>query len=272
MSNVARILDELVSLEAWHKPHEIEVASPFHVALTFSEARMSGGSNEAISFRVRLKKATLVIVCDEDLVVPLSSKLREYPNREWTIKSSEAQSEEGAQSSKETNKSSGGISIKGPSLSVDDAVERTDAQKANLGSSREITETMQNRIMMIYRSVGSEHHWDCAPLLGESLNGVAHPGNSPIMATKPNRDARLDMLGIRVFLKCKAEDLDIPPDDIQASPTLKERFVGEDLDRRLRLAREVIKAKLAASELEVCELEPRYQDVIIADLIAQPET
>ena len=89
------------------------------------------------------------------------------------------------------------------------------------------------------------------------------------MEVFPQVNSRLEDLGIRVFLKCAADDLDVT--EITAKPSLKERMFGEDLERRLRMAREVIKLKLNEAQLEVVELEPRFQEVILADILALPE-
>ena len=53
--------------------------------------------------------------------------------------------------------------------------------------------------------------------------------------------------------------------------SIRERVTGEDLEMRKRLAKEVIKHKLAESDLEVVDLDSRFGEVVIADILAIPE-
>ena len=122
---------------------------------------------------------------------------------------------------------------------------------------------------MNYRESGDEHHWDCHPINTETLRGSAHTGHDPVMELRPTIDRRLEDLGVRVFVKCKAEDFEIT--GITMKKSLRERVTGEDLEMRKRLAKEVIKHKLAESDLEVVDLESRFGEVVIADILAIPE-
>ena len=107
------------------------------------------------------------------------------------------------------------------------------------------------------------------PIAAETLKGHAHEGTSSLMELTPKVDKRLSDMGIRIMLKCKSDDFEIT--DITANKTVMERLRGDNLEKRLRMAREVIKEKLADAQLEVVELDPKFRDVIIADILSVPD-
>lgn len=271
-SNSARIIQELVSLEAWYDRLAPDCDSPFHIAVAFSDARYSGTDRSPVQFRVRLKRAVLVVECDENLSVPRKSKVRQHPKRETQV----TQTDEFGAADQDSIESRRTVGVKAnacmtPSASAQ--VDASDTQSASQSRSeaRSVaeTETLTQNIEMTYLSVGEEHHWDLKPIRGDHLIGHAHDGESCLMHLRPGIDARLEDLGVRVYLRCKADDFDIT--DIEAKKSVIEHLGIDGTERRLKMAKEVIKAKLAEADLEVVELDPKFQDVILADIVAIPE-
>ncbi|MGY3439461.1 MULTISPECIES: hypothetical protein [unclassified Marinovum] len=270
MTNSSRIISELVSLEAWYAPLKFDFTSPFHVALAFNEARYTGASDTPVEFKVRLKRATLVVVCDERLRVPKSTKVRQYPKRQRTMKIVE-QAESSASSSDEKNvKGKAAASgTKPPSIELEAGSKTNATTTEKTGGQREMQECLEQLVHLTYREVAGEHHWDCKPTHQNHLDGIGHDGLESIMEISPLVEKRLEDMSVRVFLKCVADDFEIV--EISAKPSVKERIFGDDLIRRLALAREVTKYKLKEAQLEVVELEPRFQEVVLADILALPE-
>jgi hypothetical protein len=270
VSNSHRILQELVSLEAWHKPLEPNTDSPFRVALSFRDARYSGDAETPIEFQVELKRATLVVVCDSNLKVPMGTKVRVYPPLEKSYRQIQVDTrDQSASTSDRLSTSLTADGIKGPTGRISTGRGRSGSESHERRTETEYTQVVSQYIQMQYRQSGDEHHWDCDPINAETLRGSAHTGDDPVMELRPTIDRRLEDLGVRVFLKCKAEDFDIK--DIRMKKTVMEQLTGEDLERRKRLAKEVIKYKLAEVDLEVVDLEASFGEVIIADIVAIPE-
>jgi len=270
VSNSHRILQELVSVEAWHKPLEFDNNSPFHVALGFADARYSGPDNLPIEFQVKLKRATLVVVCDQNLKVPKSTTVRVHPTWEKSYRQMQGDARDRSVSSSRHGTTDVAIDgLKGPSANA--SVSRGDAnnESATRNIETEYTQTIRQHIQMNYRYSGDEHQWDCHPINADTLQGSAHTGSDPIMEIKPTLDKRLEDMGVRVFVKCKADDFEIT--DIRMNKSLRERLTGEDLQARERLAKQVIKHKLAEADLEATDLDASFREVVIADIISIPE-
>lgn len=269
MSNKARIIESLVSVDAWHQPFEVDVKTPLHVALSFSDARYTGDENNPVEFQVELKRATLVIICDENVSVPKSSIVRQHPARKTTVRL-----ENGVgKASKSENSAKAGFVAKATTKNqgLEFIANQSQSQSIDLSSQakREILEEITQTIEMVYTGRGTEHVWECQPVYQNTLKGSAHSGESLLMEIKPTIKKRLSDIGIRVFVKCKADDFLIS--DISLKKTWKEKFLGDDLDRRLRMAKAVIRHKLAHVDLPSVELDPKFQDVILADIMAVPE-
>lgn len=270
MSNTARILEDLLSLEAWYEPLVYQCESPLKVALSFSDARYSGGQESPIEFSVELKRAVLVVVCDEKLAVPREGRLRQYPSRQMTIRQVEGNETQAAEGEEDIISGKAKIDEKGPGAEVLGTFRNTSGFQKTNQDLHESSETLSQKIEMTYRAAGKEHQWDCRPISEKTLQGTAQDGGQAMLRLKPTSDVRLEDFGVRVFVKCKSDDFEIS--DISIKPSWKERLSGkEDLQRRLDLARAVIKAKLAEAQLEVTDLEPKYADVVIADVLAVTE-
>lgn len=269
ISNSARILQELVNVEAWHKPLVFDEPRGLHVALSFHDARYSGGDRSPVSFRVQLKRATLVIVCDANLSVPRGTKVREYPPMNQTVRTfDEAQSNSGSETEGEIGTE---VSMSPDKLSAKAnakaRVKDTDQVAAKVATER--THVLTQRVRMNYNEIGFEHHWNCEPIDAQALSGTAHNGHSPIIELKPKMEKHLRDLGVRVFLKCKADDLEIT--EIEVKQSILSRFSKDDAKKRLKMAKAVLKKKLAEAGLEIVDLDPKFQDVLLADLLAVPE-
>jgi len=269
MSNRARIIDDLISLEAWHEPLEYDCAKPMFVALSFSDARYSGGSDMPVEFTVKLKRARLVVVCDQGIVVPKASKTREHPQRLRSVKSANHEEHSTARSRETQGTLKTKVTSTNAAFDAEMSDKSGDTKGQRVGGEFETSEDIIQTVHMTYKDAGSEHHWECRPMHKDHLEGTGHDGSSHIMELKASNGPRIEDMGVRVFLKCLADDLDVI--DVMLKPSFKERFLGENRERRLRLAREVIKEKLKEAQLEVVELEPRFQEVVLADVIAVPE-
>jgi hypothetical protein len=270
VSNSHRILQELVSVEAWHKPLEPDTDSPFRVALSFGDARYSGDDETPIEFQVELKRATLVVVCDNNLRVPKGTTVRVYPPWEKNYREVHGDTkDQSVSSSQRASADASASGIKGASGGVSGARGKAESESNARRTETEYNQIIRQHVQMNYQQLGDEHHWHCDPVNTQTLRGSAHTGDDPVMELRPTIDRRLEDLGIRVFVKCKADDFEIR--DISAKKSFIEKLTGEDLERRKRLAKEVIKHKLAEADLEVVDLEPRFREVVIADIMSIPE-
>ena len=59
MINSAKIIEELVSVDAWHDTIVEGASNPLHLSVTFSDARIMGSDDSPIAFAVELRRATV---------------------------------------------------------------------------------------------------------------------------------------------------------------------------------------------------------------------
>ena len=267
--NLSRIIQGLLSLEVWHKPLEFDVATPLHIALAFSEAQYVGSDKFPVTFRVNLKKATLVVMCDENIRVPLASKVRSYPDRSKKVVSEIGQGQKISTDKTQGSTTALGISSAGPSLNVGTDRQTARHLDATTETRRAVEETLTQMIQMTYYDRQGEHHWDCEPVYGNTLAKNAHDGSSFLMELKPTTENHLRDLGVKVLVRCKAEDFDIT--DIVVKEGYREIAALKNDETRKRVAIEVIKLKLAEAMLPDAAVQLNYADVILADKMAVPE-
>jgi hypothetical protein len=267
--NDARIIEGLLSLEAWHKPFEIGQPSPLHVALAFRESRYVGSDKLPVVFTVNLKKATLIVIGDENLTVPMATKVRSHPPRSIQIVN-----ETGAESSRAAGQianrnAAADLSFAGIGATVGNSRQTTTQTDESQQTRIETTQTMTQLIAMTYFSRGAEHHWDCSPLRGSTLQQNAHDGSSMLMELTPQHGSDLSLLGVKVIVRCNADDLEIT--DIEVKDTAQEVAGLDDLTIRLKVAKEVIRLKLIEAMLPSANPHKTYEELTLADLMAVPE-
>lgn len=269
MTNTARILEEVVSLEAWHPPLSLHVDSPFHVALSFSQGRFQGGTDNKISFKVSLKRATLVVLVDEKLKVPNASKIREYPPRQVEVSRSNTEgasqsNTKGAKAAVDTN-----VGLTNASVKAGAEVNKTQAQSSSMSGEHREVEQVTRRMRMTHHKVGAQETWKIEPIDEPTLRGLCHDGKQPIMEVSPKTDQRLLDVAVRVLIKCDADDIEIT--DIKIDKSIVDKLMPDTLVRRKKQAKVVIAAKLAELSLELVELDRKFEEVILADVLAVPE-
>lgn len=210
--NRLRAFADVVGVDAWHKSfkpgcQEVDLK----VDVTFKEGRIGGEENSPVQFRLRLRRATLVVVIPENEPAEV---VRESIRRDddaqiidWEFKSTQTTHREASIAAE----SSVAISLLESSakakLSADAAANVAgDQTKIEKSSGRE--RGMKSRFQ--YDNVEQSFNWliDCQST--EFLDGRAWEANqSPLMVL---RDMRVDPSrgippNIRVAVKCLREDL-----------------------------------------------------------------
>ncbi|QDG93488.1 hypothetical protein NIBR502774_00005 [Rhizobium sp. NIBRBAC000502774] len=66
LHNRKRILSEVVSLEAWQQPTDVASQLSLHADVVFKEGRIGGEENSKLRFKLRVKRAELIIIVPEN--------------------------------------------------------------------------------------------------------------------------------------------------------------------------------------------------------------
>lgn len=274
--NRLRAFADVVGVDAWHKSfkpgcQEVDLK----VDVTFKEGRIGGEENSPVQFRLRLRRATLVVVIPENEPAEV---VRESIRRDddaqiidWEFKSTQTTHREASIAAE----SSVAISLLESSakakLSADAAANVAgDQTKIEKSSGRE--RGMKSRFQ--YDNVEQSFNWliDCQST--EFLDGRAWEANqSPLMVL---RDMRVDPSkgippNIRVAVKCLREDLLISDISIKDGISLTDRLTGNDERIKLRAAEAYIRTKLCEVGLDVGNLSNDFAKIILVDVVAKTE-
>lgn len=216
-----------------------------------------------------MKRATLIIVCDEAIRVPKATKVRVHPERKTKVTSEGALGESITDSStysKEVgaNLTNAGIALKAGQTSQVSGQFQTSTE-ARLSVEAELTQLIQ----LTYFERANEHHWDCTPIFGNKLEKNAHDGKSCLMELVPTKDNNLRDLGVQVMVRCQVEDIEVS--DIVVKDGHKHIEILKDLDVRIKVAKAVIKEKLAEAKLPAADTYHAFSTITLADMMAVPE-
>ena len=260
LSNVGRIISEIVSAEAWHDTIEFQSPTDLFVAVSFREGRFQGGQETQVSFSVRLRRAEIEISLDDYLKVKPDSLLRQFPKIQYTQSESMSNSKSTTQSYSTKAQAKAALS---PSATLSDESGEENGRSDTLGSA--VTKGFDWPIQTSHMKASGTHVWTATPLCGDFLNGQVFDADRAVLTFSSQSDKGLDMRHVRIIIRCKAEDVIIDEDKIEVQgKNFLTRFTEAGLRKRKALARVALQNKIAEHGLELVDLSKRYEDVILA--------
>ena len=263
MINSAKIIEELVSVDAWHDLITAGGSNPLHLSVSFTDARFAGTDEHPIEFAVELKRANIAVVLTPKLKVHVDTVVNMHPT---DVQFESRRMDEAAQS-----QSGGSMVNLGATLSVNPSIKSGVKQDRNFGqsASKSVQETQASNwpIRAVKRKIGSRYSWDCHPIYGGTLFGPALDQDHPVFNFFTLSNERLYEEQIRIEVSCKAEDIFIDDSKIEVKSWLRKRH-GKLAESRLKLAREALRHRIAKENLVVGDLDSHYANVVIADIVA----
>jgi hypothetical protein len=268
MNNRARVLAEVLSVDAWHQPFAVGgSSSAVHVELSFQEGRIGGADPDfPFTFRLNLKRALLTVKLEPPLEIERSSVARSVPSSEVELKRLRV-AKEAALASLD------GRATLSP-LAIAIALKASAYNKREVGAEDHLR-VVQNlpETLVSPRPGGSrEYTWELEPTFRESLRGQPwNPVDAPRLRVKTSGGMPPLPPTIKVEVSCALCDLQIS----EIEP--KDKSIGQSLrnivynDNNQAAAVQHIKLVLRDADLEPAVLDNRFSDVLLASILAIPE-
>jgi hypothetical protein len=269
LENRKRIFADAVTVDAWHEPFGKKPKVDLHVDVVFGEARLGGEADSPVRFRLRLKRAEVVVVVPETepARVAKNSISRDAPTARVRVSKSTKRSSRvgadghasGSVSTKSAN-AKGGISAYG---------------KLSTNTDNFVKVTRNSDAMEVTQSQTGEGHyrWIIVASGGEHLNGRPWDGKKvPRLTLVDTRKERAKGIppSVRVEIHCKREDL-IIEDIILKDETLWQKTTNRlGFNNRRAAAESFIRERLIREGLEVKDMSEMYSNLALASVTAEP--
>lgn len=265
MSNQRRVLAEVLAIDAWHQPLRTNGGtSSVHVELSFRNGRIGGDDPEfPFTFRIALKRALLTVKLEPPLKLDRNSVARSIPvdqGEHTKTLSLRDEAKANASFSGKVSPSSLHASISGGA-----SVHAEASQQDQLRVVQSIP-----RIIATPRPMGShEYAWELVPGHNETLEGQPwNPVAEPRLSVHSVNSLGAIAPSIKIFVSCDLHDIEITDLKLKKNGPLD--ILKEAAFNRVNVAVAVQHLKLTLKEmtLEVGQLDDRFSELIVADLLS----
>ncbi len=269
--NRRRALSEVVALEAWHddfttKRRKVDL----HVDVVFTEGRIGGRAGDVVRFRLRLKRADVVVVIppSEPARVIKSSVSRDAPRSTVSAHETRKAKTSLAAGAKLTL----GLSHKGPSG------DGSAKGEAGLTRSREraleIVESLDRLTVTQVQTREGDYAWRIVPSDGGHLD--SRPWDAAKQPRLKIEDTRADPAkgiapSVRVEVRCRREDLEIDDIALTDASALKAALALPFGRNRKIAAEALIRTRLFESGLATGDIGDPFAEMVLCATIAESQ-
>lgn len=270
-SNRARIFADVVSVDAWHRSFDSECAvADLHADVIFQEARVGGEAASPVRFRLRLRRAEVVIVIPEtetSLRVLKDSVARDALDTEVTSRTRVARKtamsgEAGGSLSAAPSEIKGSLKA-----GANAGIEETRTEETETESTQKLIVATQSK------TIDGHYRWQLSPTQGEHLHGRGwDAATEPRLKVEDRRSDRTKGISptIHVEVRCKREDLIIEDLHVKDEARWKKYIGRPGFEKRMAAAESYIRSRLSEEGLEFGELNEDFADITIASVICDP--
>lgn len=266
MDNRIRVFSEVVAIDAWHQPIKInDYTASVHVDITFKQGRIGGNDDRfPFTFRISLKRATLLVSVERPLEVDRKSISRNIP--EAQVEHSRIKMARDSAISK----LAAGVRLTPSHIAAHINASSSLKSEEYEHSEKKITESMPQTLVTYEPSDRSLYKWNLTPVYDDELSGQPwDPIDAPRLSLGyPNKIETIDSV-IKAEIFCALEDIEISDIEPKIKPTLADKvkdFVFGDENRAVAIQH--IKLILADANLEPSNLDNRFSEVLLASVIA----
>ncbi|HEY1632564.1 MAG TPA: hypothetical protein VGF56_14710 [Rhizomicrobium sp.] len=270
MDNRKRAFAEVVSIEAWHRPFDhANPTADLHADVVFGTARVGGEAESPVRFRLRMKRAEIVIAIPESepISVDKQSVSRDAPQlRARITNTTERLESSGIRANAQAKFSSREIS---------GSLEAGALAKTQLASTHKIEVSGEIGPMLITQSKTAEgdYRWTIEPSAGTYLEGRPWDGGKePRLKLVDHRKDRSKGIPptVRVEVRCKREDIDISDITIKDETLLEKAKSQIGFTNKMKAAEAYIRNQLANEGLEVSNVSDIFGQLTFASTTAEP--
>lgn len=264
-NNRARVLSEVLSLDAWHDPLRVDgTTSAVYVELTFSEGRIGGNDSKIpFTFRLSLKRALLTINVEDSLSIDRASIARSIPSAQVELSK--------VLTAKQLAESSlvGKAKLSPAALHIALSGEAKRESAVSQEDQVRIVQTIPETIVTPKPNGNQSYSWDLQPSFNPTLqNQPWHPIDAPRLRIKPRGKLGKILPTVNVTVNCALEDIEISElklknDDLNSKIR---NLVHKDVNEAAAIQH--LKMTLAEADLEPSELDNRFSNLLIANVLA----
>ena len=273
VNNRKQVFADLVSLEAWHDEFTTSNSrAPLSANIVFGQANMGAGEHSKITFRLRVKRAELVVIIGND---PARIDPREVARFITETKIQRKILREKERSGAVKGEASAGASLKtGPSLGAKASAE------GELRASRKetIEQSEELSVFEITQSKDNDqnYRWIIEHIDGEALDGAPwDPAETPLATIIDKRGGKKTSLAptVQLAVRCRREDLVIEDLQVKKPETVKgwnKDKKMEDVHRANILAAEaLIRNRLTEYGLHAPDISEEFSQIILGRVFAE---
>jgi len=263
MINSAKIIEELVSVDAWHDAIVEGGSNPLHLSVTFSDARIMGSQDSPIEFAVELRRATVEVILSSKLKAHVDTVMEVHPVNvvTGTTKTQHANSSH----SKSNTLAASAKFSETPTVAASAKHSQTD--EIGAAQTLQVSQNSSWPIRATKRKIGQNYAWDCRPLNGETLSGPAFDNTQSVLQFYADGSKRLEDEQVSLKISCNVEDVYIDEDQFEPRWWVIEKF-GNPQKKNMKAAIQALRHVIADAGLEVGNLDSKYAEIVIADIIA----
>lgn len=259
MSNIRRIFESVVSVDAWRTTFEAESGlARIHVDVSFLRGKLGDDPDSPARFELALSRAEVVFVipANEPLKVVQSTVKRERPLVVTSASSREVETSGKIAAAANFNAKSG--------ASASGEVSAAKAYSAK----ESVTASSQGGAITWAQSKRSDgqYCWELAPRTAKHLLGkVWDAVSEPLLSVKFATESRMDPV-VRIEIRCRREDLLISNVQIKNTSGF-ERFSLGSTKNKMAAAEAFIINALSSRNLDVKNFDDPFGEIVLADML-----
>jgi len=266
--NRKRAFAEVVTVEAWHHPFGPDTSKvDLHADVVFATARVGGETNSPVRFRLRMKRADIVVVIpdSEPVVVDKRSVSRDAPQFRTNISQSTETSSAAAAGGEV------GSSVSASGLSASAKIHASAGVKVASTQKIEVSGELGSMTVTQSKTADGHYRWTVEPSRNDQLEGRPWDStNAPRLKLSDRRKDRSRGIPptVRVEVRCRREDIDIFDLTIKDESLLEKAKRAMGFENRIKAAEAYIRDQLAGEGLEVSNMSDVFGYLTFASTTA----
>jgi hypothetical protein len=269
--NRLRAFAEVVSIDAWHEGFESgKGTADLHADVVFGTGRLGGEPESQVRFRLRVKRADLVLIVPETEPVDIPRRSINRFSSAMSMKRSITQTSEKkgsvAGGGKIEVSQSGGASASA-SLSAGAAFEGKLEERLEYSQ-----QVLAIRVIHRFSNADGCDHWAFEPTFGPTLEGRAWvPEETPLATARDTRShlGRGIPPVVRFEVRCLLEDLEIANIQLKRGGVFPAIGAAKN---RMKAAEAYIRNQLLEAGLEVRGVSDPFDQIVLGSVVANAES
>ena len=222
-----------------------------------------GFDDSPIEFAAELRRATVEVILSTKLNAHIDTVMDLHPANDDT-ETTITRHSNCSHSETETYAASGKLSEL-PAVEASAKSNQTD--EFGTAKSSQTRHSSNWPVRATKRKIGQNYVWDCRPLNRDYLSGPAFDKTQAVLQFYALGSKRLEDEQVKLKISCKVADVYIDENQFEPRGWIIEKF-GNPKKKNMEAAMQALRHVIADAGLEVGNLDSKYADIVIADIVA----